>query len=71
MWLTPDVCYRLARISQTRRAAGPAAGKAIAVFAHEAWHLHGEARESVANCYAYQSGVAVGQALGLSASARR
>ncbi len=71
MWLTPDVCYRLARISQTRRAAGPAAGKAIAVFAHEAWHLHGEARESVANCYAYQSGVAVGQALGLSAQTAR
>jgi hypothetical protein len=65
MWLTPDVCYRLYRITHTKRSAGPASGKAIAVFAHEAWHLSGVARESVANCYAYQSGVAVGRALGL------
>jgi hypothetical protein len=71
MWLTPEVCYRIHRISETRRAAGAASGQAIAVFAHEAWHLHGEARESVANCYAYQSGVAVGQALGLSATGAR
>ncbi len=71
MWLTPEVCYRLHRVTETRRSAGPASGQAIAVFAHEAWHLHGEARESVANCYAYQSGVAVGEALGLTASAAR
>ena len=71
MWLTPEECYRLHRVSETRRSAGPASGRAIAVFAHEAWHLRGEARESIANCYAYQSGVAVGRALGLSASAAR
>jgi len=70
MWLTPDVCYRLHRVGEAR-SPGSASGHAIAVFAHEAWHLHGEARESVANCYAYQSGVAVGQALGLSASDAR
>jgi hypothetical protein len=71
MWLTPDVCYRLYRVSHTKRATGPASGKAIAVFAHEAWHLHGEPRESLANCYAYQSGVEVGQALGLTAKTSR
>src|SRR5205085_5903485 len=71
MWLTPDVCYRLYRISHTRRASGSESGRAIAVFAHEAWHLRGEAREAVANCYAYQSGVAVGQALGLGAGTAR
>lgn len=64
MWLTPGVCYRLAETRRTRRAAG-AAGQAIAVLAHEAWHLHGVGDEAVANCYAYQSGVRVGRALGL------
>ena len=44
---------------------------AIAVLAHEAWHLHGERSEAIANCYAYQSGVRVGQALGLSAGTAR
>jgi hypothetical protein len=66
-YLTPDICYRLHRLrfagdegpfSQTARA--------IAVLAHEAWHLHGVADEGVTNCYAFQSGVALGQRLGLS-----
>ena len=65
--LTPAICYRLHRLrfdgdegtfSQTARA--------IAVLAHEAWHLRGEADEGVTNCYAFQSGVALGQRLGLS-----
>ena len=71
MWLTPEVCYRLYRISHTHRSAGPSSGKAIAVFAHEAWHLHGVSREALANCYAYQSGVSVGRALGLTAGTAR
>ncbi len=70
MWLTPDICYRLATVRRTHRG-GTASGHAIAVAAHEAWHLRGEQSEAVANCYAYQSGVAVGQALGLSASTAR
>jgi len=66
-YLTPDLCYRLYRLafkgddgsfSQTARA--------IAVLAHEAWHLHGEPNEGVTNCYAFQSGVALGERLGLS-----
>jgi hypothetical protein len=65
MWLTPDVCYRLYRIAHTHRSGGTASGHAIAVLAHEAWHLHGESSEAIANCYAYQSGVSVGEALGL------
>ena len=40
--------------------------RAIAVLAHEAWHLRGESNEGVTNCYAFQSGVALGQKLGLS-----
>ena len=41
------------------------------MLAHEAWHLHGEPNEALANCFAYQSGVAVGEALGLSSSTAR
>ena len=41
------------------------------MFAHEAWHLRGEPSEALANCFAYQSGVRVGEALGLSAESAR
>jgi hypothetical protein len=66
-FLTPQICFRLHRLafegdegpfSQTARA--------VAVLAHEAWHLRGVADEGVTNCYAYQSGVALGERLGLS-----
>lgn len=71
MWLTPAICYRLAKLPHLTPTTETASGQAVAVLAHEAWHLHGEASEAVANCYAYQSGVQVGQALGLSAGAAR
>jgi hypothetical protein len=69
-WLTPQVCYRLYRVRHTRDA-DSSSGQAIVVLAHEAWHLHGERSEARANCFAYQSGVAVGEALGLSPSTAR
>jgi hypothetical protein len=68
-WLTPQVCYQLYLV--TRGHPGSGAGHAIAVLAHEAWHLHGEQSEALANCYAYQSGVAVGERLGLSPAKAR
>jgi hypothetical protein len=71
MWVTPGICYRLAKIRHMTAATETASGHAIAVLAHEAWHLHGEASEALANCYAYQSGVRVGRALGLSAGTAR
>jgi hypothetical protein len=71
MWVTPGVCYRLARIPHMTASTETATGHAIAVLAHEAWHLHGVRSESVANCNAYRSGVSVGQALGLSAKTAR
>ena len=67
-YLTPAICFRLHRLafdgdegsfSQTARA--------ITVLAHEAWHLRGVGDEGVANCYAFQSGVGLGERLGLSA----
>jgi len=72
MWRTPGICYRLAKVTRLTPGTEVAAGHAVAVLAHEAWHLRGVANEGLANCYAYQSGVSVGRALGLStATARR
>ena len=70
-WLTPQICYQLYLIERHGRANGPASGHAIAVLAHEAWHLNGVSSEALANCFAYQSGVEVGEGLGLSASTAR
>jgi hypothetical protein len=71
MWMTPGICYRLAKVPQMSLSTETATGHAIAVFAHEAWHLHGVRTEAIANCYAYQSGVQVGRALGLSPTTAR
>jgi hypothetical protein len=71
-WLTPAICYTLYQLKTRRiRPDSSAAGRAIAVLAHEAWHLRGEASEALANCYGYQSGVNVGVELGLSEAAAR
>ena len=67
-WLTPSVCYQLYLIKRDARSRGSSSGQAIAVLAHEAWHLHGETDEGRTNCFAYQSGVRIGEALGLSAA---
>lgn len=69
-WLTPPICYQLYLVAHTRRA-DASSGHAVAVLAHEAWHLHGEASESRANCFAYQSGVGVAEHLGLPAATAR
>jgi hypothetical protein len=66
MWVTPGICYRLAKVPHMTASTETTTANAIAVLAHEAWHLHGVGSEAVANCYAYQSGVHVGRALGLS-----
>jgi hypothetical protein len=63
--LTPEVCFDLYRLAFSHEIAGSPTGRALAVLAHEAWHLHGEADESVAECYALQSGVDLGRSLGL------
>jgi hypothetical protein len=70
-YLTPERCldlYRLAfkgevRFSQTARS--------LAVLAHEAWHLRGVRDEGTTECYALQSGVELGQRLGLSEGTAR
>ena len=67
-YLTPDICFRLYRLAfEDDEGAFSQTARAIAVLAHEAWHLRGVRDEGVTNCYAFQSGVALGQRLGLSA----
>ena len=66
-YLTPEICYRLYRLRyKSDEGAFSQTARAIAVLAHEAWHLHGETDEGITNCYGFQSGVALGRRLGLS-----
>ncbi len=66
-YLTPDICYRLYRLKyKDDEGAFSQTARAIAVLAHEAWHLHGETDEGITNCYGFQSGVELGRRLGLS-----
>ena len=66
-FLTPGICFRLYRLAY-KNDEGPFSqtARAIAVLAHEAWHLRGERDEGVTNCFAFQSGVDLGRRLGLS-----
>ena len=45
--------------------------RALAVLAHEAWHLRGVQDEGTTECYALQSGVQVGRRLGLAEDTAR
>ena len=66
-YLTPGNCYRLYRLSlKSDQGSFSQTARAIAVLAHEAWHLRGETNEGIVNCYAFQSGVTLGRRLGLS-----
>ncbi len=66
-YLTPSLCDALYQLSAKHRVQSfPRTGRAIAVLAHEAWHLRGVGDEGLANCFAFQSGVQVGVHLGLS-----
>jgi hypothetical protein len=69
-WVTPGVCFRLERVidGHDTRGSFSSTGRALAVLAHESWHLQGVADEGIANCYAFQSGVGVGVRLGLTRS---
>jgi hypothetical protein len=63
--LTPEICLDLYRLAFDGEVTGSRTGRAVAVLAHEAWHLRGEADESTTECYALQSGVTLGRRLGL------
>jgi hypothetical protein len=63
--LTPEICNDLYRLAFEHETNGVHTGRALAVLAHESWHLHGEADESTVECFALQSGVTLGERLGL------
>jgi hypothetical protein len=69
--LTPEICHDLYRLAFQGEVTGSRTGRAIAVLAHESWHLHGEGDEGRTECFALQSGVGLGERLGLSESAAR
>ena len=64
-YLTPERCHALYRLAFDDATSG-GTGRAIAVLAHEAWHLRGVRDESTTSCYGFQSGVELGERLGLS-----
>ena len=70
-YITPEICFALYRLAFEGDEEGSQTARAIAVLAHEAWHLRGESDEATTECYALQSGVALGRRLGLDEDAAR
>jgi hypothetical protein len=64
-YLTPQRCYDLYRLAFEGDISFSQTARAIAVLAHEAWHLAGVRDEGTTECYALQSGVELGRRLGL------
>ena len=69
--LTPEICNDLYRLAFKGDATGSRTGRAVAVLAHEAWHLRGTSDEGTTECYALQSGIELGTRLGLSEGTAR
>jgi hypothetical protein len=67
-YLTPERCLQLYRLAFEHEEPSSQTGRAIAVLAHEAWHLRGIEDEGVTECFAVQSGVWLGRRFGLSES---
>jgi len=70
-YLTPQRCLDVYRLAFEGEVTSSQTARAIAVLAHEAWHLRGVGDEGTTECYALQSGVALGQRLGLSEDTAR
>jgi hypothetical protein len=64
-YLTPQRCYDLYRLAFKGDVSFSQTARAVAVLAHEAWHLRGVRDEATTECYALQSGVELGRRLGL------
>ena len=65
-YLTPERCLSLYRLAFEGEIKSSQTGRALAVLAHEAWHLRGVSDEATTECYALQTGVEIGRRLGLS-----
>jgi hypothetical protein len=70
-YLTPERCLDLYRLAFKDEVRSNRTGRALAVLAHEAWHLRGVSDEGTTECYALQTGVEIGERLGLSADEAR
>jgi hypothetical protein len=70
-YLTPERCHDLYRLAFEGEITSSQTARALAVLAHEAWHLRGVDDEGTTECYALQSGVQLGQRLGLSEGTAR
>jgi hypothetical protein len=70
-YLTPERCLDLYRLAFKGEVTSSQTARALAVLAHEAWHLRGVADEGTTECYALQSGVDLGRRLGLSEDTAR
>jgi hypothetical protein len=65
-FLTPERCLDLYRLAFKGEVTSSQTARALAVLAHEAWHLRGVRDEGTTECYALQVAVEIGQRLGLS-----
>jgi len=70
-YLTTERCLDLYRLAFKGEVSSNQTARALAVLAHEAWHLRGVSDEGTTECYALQTGVEIGQRLGLSAETAR
>jgi hypothetical protein len=70
-YLTPERCHDLYRLAFEGEVTFSQTARSLAVLAHEAWHLRGVRDEGTTECYALQSGVEIGQRLGLSEETAR
>jgi hypothetical protein len=70
-YLTPERCFDLYRLAFKDEVTSSRTARAIAVLAHEAWHLRGVDDEGTTECYALQTGVDLGRRLGLSVGTAR
>jgi hypothetical protein len=70
-YLTPERCFDLYRLAFDGEVSDSRTGRALAVLAHEAWHLRGERNEGRTECFGLQSGVDLGRRLGLSIETAR
>ncbi len=70
-YLTPERCFHLYRLALRDEVSFSQTARSVAVLAHEAWHLRGVRNEGTTECYALQSGVELGQRLGLSEDTAR
>ena len=70
-YLTPERCLDLYRLAFKQEVSSSQTARALAVLAHEAWHLRGVSDEGTTECYALQTGVEIGRRLGLSEDTAR